>query len=163
MTDQDTTIAALEAWLSRPNVKAIVDGTTTELLRLFAQTPERASMAMPIPQAPDLPEVAKSFRLFALRPKANYPFERHPNSHQWVRSLQGQGTIELKQTSGDSLFHRLSASEQLLKRWSSVSGNTWHRPQAAGEEVWLVATFHSAANVMDEYEDVSKTAREEEL
>ena len=157
MTDQDTTIAALEAWLSRPNVKAIVDVTTTELLRLFAQTPDRASMAMPIPQVPELPEAVKSFRQFALRPKANYPFERHPNSHQWVRSLRGQGTIEIKQTSGDSLFHHLSASEQPLKQWSSLPANTWHRPQATGEEVWLVATFHSAANVMDEYEDESQT------
>ena len=155
MAEQETAISALEAWLSQPQVKALVDSASTELLQDFAQTPDRISMAMPIEQISNLPEAAKSFRLFALRPKSNYPFERHSNSHQWVRSLQGQGTIEIKQSSGDSIFHHLSEKEPLLKKWSSLPADTWHRPQATGEDVWLVATFHSAENVMDEYDNES--------
>jgi hypothetical protein len=155
MTDHDTSIAALEVWLSLSHVKTMVDRAAKELLQDFAQYPDRISMAMPVPKAPNLPESAKSFRLFVLRPNAKYPFERHSNSHQWVRSLQGQGTIEIKQPSGDSIFHHLSDGEPPLRRWSSLPADTWHRPRATGEDVWLVATFHSAANVMDEYENES--------
>jgi hypothetical protein len=161
MTDQDTSIAALEAWLSLAHVKAMVDKAALALLRDFSQTPNRISMAMPLPQAPNLPGAAKSFRLFALRPDSGYPFERHSNSHQWVCSLRGQGTIEIKEKSGSVLFHHLSAGEPPSERWSSLPAGTWHRPRATGEAVWLVATFHSPADFMDEYENESQTVKEE--
>ena len=155
MKDRDTSIKALETWLSLPLVKTMVDRAVTDILQDFSNTPDRISMAMPIPNTPDLPEAAKSFRLFVLRPRSKYPFERHSNSHQWVRSLKGQGSIEIKQSSGDTIFHHLSENEPRLKKWSSLPADTWHRPRATGEDVWLVATFHSAAEVKDEYENES--------
>jgi len=153
MSDSDTTVEALEKWLSRPDVAAMVDEKATGLLRRMEKKPESNAMASPLPGVRGLPDDVKSFRLFALRPAARYPFERHSNSRQWVRSLKGRGIIELRQTSGASLFHHLSTGDNAAQSWSSMPAGTWHKPQAAGNEIWLVATFHSSADVADEYEN----------
>jgi len=101
----------------------------------------------------DLPKMIRSARLFSLRAQTEFKTERHPNSLQRVVSLEGDGEIEVKDSSNPLVLSLVSgANLELSKRWASVERNIWHQPRA-GNSDWVVLTFHEATEkeLIDQY------------
>ena len=106
-------------------------------------------------------------RAFTIKAGQRAPHEEiHRNSIQRLVSFRGSGTVNCAQPGGvDRTFlPRQIASPDLVDSadisacWDVVPANTWHYPEARGEEPWCGVAFHSASAeaIEDEYIPCSK-------
>ena len=105
----------------------------------------------------DLPSCVRSCRVFVLRRNTEFKTERHPNSHQRVRSLRYAGKIRVfTDFDVNALTLQTDSGAAIVDRWVSLDANVWHQP-VAGDQNWPVLTFHSAdeSELIDEYADES--------
>lgn len=90
-----------------------------------------------------LPELYKSVRVFGIRREKEFPRERHLNSHQRVRSLEGEGEM-LVYFGNEAQSFRLSSAEglPLWDKWVSVPKSIWHRI-IGRSSIWVGMAFHT--------------------
>ena len=99
------------------------------------------------------PNGLQTLRIFALRPGIEYPKERHLNSTQWIKTISGEGQIEVWESGKEMELHRLKEGQTGVPAWSTVASKIWHRPVNTGTRTWVTAAFHSADKVEDEFEE----------
>ena len=97
---------------------------------------------------------ARCCRVSAYPPHASARVERHPNSHQRVLCLEGNGIIDVfEDVETTEVFSLPSKSTgPWEERWTSVVPNVWHQPRAC-RDMWIVVAFHTvlAGELIDEY------------
>src|SRR5947207_1120245 len=137
----------------RAEIYLIVDRVCTAL----SQKPEALMTWEPIPLdifRRKLPPEIRSGWIFVLRAGADTGAERHPNSHQRMMTLHGNGDMRVQALHGESSTGRaLSAwqsnvlvsepSAPLERRWISIPPNVWHRPVVGKDADWVVISFHT--------------------
>ena len=141
-----TTLRLLDELLCRAAIRAAIDPIAS---RVLAQLDADALAPLawePIPSglySGALPEFIRSSWVFALRGNSASGAERHPNSHQRVRSYRGVGDLQVF-VDGAWRSHVLSDNPHaaLLSRWASIPHNTWHQAVVTGPH-WAVVSFHT--------------------
>ena len=94
-----------------------------------------------------------SCRLSIFRAGTAYNRERHPNSTQFVFSLEGCGEIYVLEESGSWRVDRLGGVEngalETCGHWTPAG--IWHQPIPSKDHDWVVLAFHTATEVQDEF------------
>lgn len=127
----------------RKKIEPIISRVRAEL----ASKREALMAWEPIPlelfRAPLPPEIRSSW-VFVLRAGADTGAERHPNSHQRMRSIRGSGDLQTEEAGTWRSNHLVSDSNAPLEsRWISIPPNVWHRPVVGDKEDWVVVSFHT--------------------
>ncbi|MDP9196158.1 MAG: hypothetical protein M3O22_05240 [Pseudomonadota bacterium] len=149
-------IRELDRFVADPAVTAFLSRAGQEVLALLEQNPAEAAVAVTVPLQ-DLPVAPPSFiqtlRMAAFRPGLEMERERHPNSFQFLYCIEGTGeTRVLRNGVWEADSYGSDRNEAFENRWHAVPDNTWHQSVATGSASWILATFHTAQNVQDEYE-----------
>ena len=94
-----------------------------------------------------------SCRLSIFRAGTAYNRERHPNSTQFIFSLEGSGEIHVLEESGSWRVDRLGGVDNgaLETRWHWIPAGIWHQPIPSKDHNWVVLAFHTEAEVQDEF------------
>jgi hypothetical protein len=93
-----------------------------------------------------LPAEIRSSWVFLLRQGCVSGAERHPNSHQRVRSWRNKGDFQVWiQDRWASHFLENSFDLPLQRQWASIPVNVWHQAVVSPGEHWIVLSFHTAA------------------
>ncbi len=94
-----------------------------------------------------------SCRLSLFRAGTAYKRERHPNSAQFLFSLEGSGEIHVLEESGSWRVDRLGEVENgtLETRRHWIPAGIWHQPISSQDHNWVLLAFHTAAEVQDEF------------
>ena len=101
-------------------------------------------------------------RVFTIRAGARAPHkEIHRNSIQRLVSFRGAGAIHSAHPGSDDQSYRplpiynpaQMDAPAISVCWDVVPENTWHFPEARGNEQWFGVVFHgaSAETIVDEY------------
>ena len=93
-----------------------------------------------------LPAEIRSSWVFLLREESVSGAERHPNSHQRVRSWRGKGDFQVwmeDQWETHLLDNRFDVP--LERQWASIPVNVWHQAVVSPGQHWIVLSFHTAA------------------
>ena len=148
-TEERSRLESIETVLRSENVREqirlIVERVRAELARK-----KEALMAWePIPLTAfgrALPAGIRSAWVFVLRAGADTGPERHPNSHQRMMSLEGNGDLQTGEP-GQWQSNVLVSNPEvpLERRWISIPPNVWHRPVVSVDADWAVVSFHTVA------------------
>ena len=127
----------------REQIRSIVERVRAEL----ARTKEALMAWEPIPLTAfgsALPPEIRSAWVFVLRAGADTGAERHPNSHQRMMSLEGNGDLQTGEP-GEWQSNVLVSNQEvpLERRWISIPPNVWHRPVVGVGADWAVVSFHT--------------------
>ncbi len=142
----------------REQIRPIVERVRAELGR----KKEALMTWEPIPLAAfgrALPPEIRSAWIFILRAGADTGPERHPNSHQRMMSLEGNGDLQTGEPGQWQSNVLVSKPEVPLEcRWISIPPNVWHRPVVGVDADWAVVSFHSvvADELIEERPDGSR-------
>jgi len=147
----------LERLLHEPGIKAGLEEKAEELRKILRQNPEQVSATKTVGLelfGDRLPAEIKLCRVFLLRVGAKAKVERHTNSIQRLYSLEGAGSILIRE--GQNWRSQEMSSKpatRLEERWSWVGANVWHQPAAVRED-WVTVAFHTAGSdeIVDEYQ-----------
>ncbi len=94
-----------------------------------------------------------SCRLSIFRAGMAYNRERHPNSIQFLFSLEGSGEIHVLEESGswrvDCVGGVEDGASETRRHW--IPAGIWHQPIPSKDHQWVVLAFHTAAEVQDEF------------
>ncbi len=101
-----------------------------------------------------IPNQVGSIRVAAFLPNAITKIERHPNSIQYLYSLQGYGKTKVwRNGQWETDFYGTNTKNQSLEgHWHFVAKNSWHQSLASGNIPWVLVAIHTASNVIDEYQ-----------
>ena len=108
-----------------------------------------------------LPPEIRSAWVFVLRAGADTGAERHPNSHQRMRSFEGSGDLQTGEPGKWQSNVLVSDPDAPLEqRWVSIPTNVWHRPVIDAAADWAVVSFHTvpAEELIEERPDNSRDA-----
>ena len=93
-----------------------------------------------------LPEEIRSSWVFLLREGAASGAERHPNSHQRVRSWMNEGDFQVRmQDYWESHLLENRFDVPVQQQWASIPRNVWHQAVVPPGKPWIVLSFHTAA------------------
>ncbi|MBI4881216.1 MAG: hypothetical protein HY812_16395 [Planctomycetes bacterium] len=83
--------------------------------------------------------------MFVIRARSAAGSERHPNSHQRMRSFNGAGDLQTFEA-GTWRRHPLRSRPggPILGSWVSVPPNTWHQAVTPAKD-WAGVSFQTAA------------------
>ena len=106
-------------------------------------------------------------RLFTIKAAGRAPHEEiHRNSIQRLVSFRGEGVINCARTGETERTytrHQIASpdkvgTDDIVDCWDVVPENTWHFPEALGNEQWFGVAFHSAPAdaIIDEYVPITK-------
>ena len=98
-----------------------------------------------------VPEIG-SARLVAIRDGFDSGIESHPNSTQYLFSLEGSGETHVK-TSDGWRIDNYGIGSRIEDRFHVVFPGVWHKSTAAHGD-WVVIAFHTAEKVIDDYDFV---------
>jgi len=101
-----------------------------------------------------IPDQIGSVRVAAFLPNAITKIERHPNSIQYLFSMQGYGKTKVwRNGQWETDFYGANTKNlSLEKYWHFVGKNTWHQSIASGNIPWVLVAIHTALDVIDEYQ-----------
>jgi len=94
-----------------------------------------------------LPQSIRSSWVFLLREGSNSGAERHPNSHQRVRSWRRTGDFQIwldNRWKSHVLLDDFNAP--IEDQWGSIPVNVWHQAVVAPGQHWIVVSFHTATS-----------------
>jgi hypothetical protein len=92
-----------------------------------------------------LPQSIRSSWVFLLKEGSSSGAERHPNSHQRVRSWRRMGDFQIWME--DHWQSHILVDDfhgQVEDRWESIPVNVWHQAVVSPGEHWIVVSFHTA-------------------
>jgi hypothetical protein len=102
---------------------------------------------------PPLPAGVAFCRVAAMRPGVEFKRERHDNSNQFLYSIRGSGETRVLRA-GEWVADTYGTGTPTLEtRWHVAPKDFWHQSVAHGSDPWVLAAFHSASKVNDEYMD----------
>ncbi len=139
-------LSQLDVLVNSPPIRQrllhVADQVTQKLHQQSADTMAWESLPLEI-YSNALPPLVLSSWVFVLRAGATTGAERHPNSHQRVISLRGNGDL---QTGGPQHWQsQLLVSDDsadLLRRWATIPPNVWHQAVVPSQD-WAVVSFHT--------------------
>ncbi len=141
-------LETLERALARAGVRPELERVAKRVAAALAERPARDLLAWEaVPLAlfgPGLPEAVRSSWVFVIRARSETGPERHPNSHQRMRSFRGAGDLQTLE-GGAWRRHPLRSRPggPILESWVSVPPNTWHQAVAPAKD-WVVVSFQTA-------------------
>lgn len=147
-------IDSLNIFLGQPSIRELMKAAQSYVLTEINTDVaiEVATFPFALESIEDLlPKEIGSCRVSAMRKGTQCRRERHPNADQYVVSLQGRGEIWVLET--DSWRKDIVTSHSLEARLHYVPAGTWHQPTASQGGDWVVAAFHTAIDVEDNYMD----------
>jgi hypothetical protein len=146
MTETDI-LNALDAAVDSPAIARHV-ANALPALELRLRLDRDASMSWePIPletfDKPLPPEIRSSW-IFVLRKGTTTGAERHPNSHQRMRSYRGSADFP-EIHDGEWQSHPLTSdrTRPISERWATIPPSTWHQGIVGPDENWVVVSFHT--------------------
>lgn len=148
-------IALLDRFFRRPETLELLQKTSKPLVSNVSETSPYAVVPLPLETFGDsLPDQVGSIRVAAFYPNASTRIERHPNSTQFLFSLEGFGETQvLRNGKWESDTYGTSVEQVSLEAsWHLVEQNVWHRSMGQGSIPWVLVAIHTATLVVDEYE-----------
>ena len=148
----------LDQHIQDKTVQSFIEDAIVEAESELKVEPEKLAASVQVPLkifGSHFPPSLKSCRVFVLRAGTEFKAERHPNSHQRVRSLKGSGQIRIFEEGGYYIVFLQSAlTASIQERWISVKDSIWHQP-IAGEKNWAMLAFHTVSenSLIDEYKN----------
>ena len=109
-----------------------------------------------------LPAVIRSSWVFLLREGCASGAERHPNSHQRVRSWRGNGDFQIWNENGWQSNFLVNGFDATVERqWASIRENVWHQAVVPPGNHWIVVSFHTdtADEIIEERPDENDTSQ----
>ena len=144
-------IESLIRLLADPNMSALMRSALSKAHAALKMDPMR-KVAMetldPIAIRQIVPEIG-SARIAAIRDGFDSGIESHPNSTQYLFSLEGSGATHVK-TSDGWRIDTYGIGDRIEDRFHVVPPGVWHKSAAAHGD-WTVIAFHSAEKVIDDY------------
>ena len=140
-------LTALDAAVDSPAIARHVANALPTLELRLRLDPDASMSWEPIPldtfDKPLPPEIRSSW-IFVLRKGTTTGAERHPNSHQRMRSYRG-GADFPEVHDGEWQSHRLTSdrSRPIFERWATIPPSTWHQGIVDSDENWVVVSFHT--------------------
>jgi hypothetical protein len=141
-------LRSIDQILLEPSVAKEIDRIADEVEAKFSGTTEEALAWETIPleiYKGKLPESIRSSWVFLLKEGSNSGAERHPNSHQRVRSWRRTGDLQIwieDRWKSHILLNNFQAP--IEDQWASIPVNTWHQAVVAPGQHWIVVSFHTA-------------------
>jgi hypothetical protein len=154
--DARPVVAELNRFVTRPDVLATLRQAKADAEKQLMRNRDLsvAFVALdPLQFGSTSPDVIGSIRVVVARDGGGDSIERHSNSTQYLFALDGPVETHVHITDGwrvDRYGQRGSAD--LEDRWHVVPLGTWHRSVSPGARSWAVVAFHSAREVIDEYQ-----------
>jgi len=146
----------LSNFLESQEVKPAIQRAVGEIRATLSENDgsETASISITAEQLPgiEFPEFGQLIRVYGARAGNKGKVERHPNSFQSMKTVQGNAITRVFDAKGNYVDQITDAASDEMNKWSFVQENTWHQP-IAGNENWIAVTFHSspADSLIDEY------------
>lgn len=157
-------LTSINGILINPHVQAKIDEIADRVARKFTSSTEALAWeTVPLETyGTGLPAMIRSSWVFLLREGANSGAERHPNSHQRVRSWRGSGDFQVWRHDGwksHFLQNRLDAPVE--EQWATIETNVWHRAVVPPGRHWIVLSFHTASteDLMEETPEANDVDR----
>ena len=92
-----------------------------------------------------LPDQIRSSWIFLLKEGSNSGAERHPNSHQRVRSWRRTADFQIwMENHWQSHILLDDFYAKVEDHWASIPVNVWHQAVVAPGQHWIVVSFHTA-------------------
>ncbi len=150
--------------LQDPSVAPVIDRIADRVERNFSGADEALAWeTVPLEiYAGKLPESIRSSWVFLLREGASSGAERHPNSHQRVRSWRQTGDLQIWiDDRWESHVLQPDFRALIEHQWASIPVNFWHQAVVAAGEHWIVVSFHTAtaAELIEERPDPADAKR----
>lgn len=140
----------LDEMLRDEHVRSSVDPMVARVMRQLARNAQSVMAWEPVPlhvYGGTLPDDIRSSWVFVLRSETATGAERHPNSIQRMISYRGTGDLQTRKALQSAWRSNLLNSEptqRIERRCLSIPTNVWHQA-IAGDEHWVVVSFHTAA------------------
>jgi hypothetical protein len=157
-------LQAINLAIQNPSVIAQIDAIADRVERNFTSSREPLAWeSVPLALYGDsLPSEIRSSWVFLLREGSASGAERHPNSHQRVRSWRRSGDFQVR--IGDrweSHFLENNFDVPLERQWASIPVNVWHQAVVGPVGHWIVLSFHTAAaeDLIEERPDALESGR----
>ncbi len=135
--------------LQDPRVISMIDETADRIEQKFQASGELLAWE-PVPleaYGHSLPEIIRSSWVFLLREGSASGAERHPNSHQRVRSWRRTGDLQVWiEDHWESHILRDRFDVPMEEQWASIPINFWHQAVVSPGEHWIVVSFHTACS-----------------
>ncbi len=157
-------LRAIERILQDPSVSAQIDRIADRVVDEFKRSQDPLAWeTIPLEIYENkLPELIRSSWVFLLKEGSNSGAERHPNSHQRVRSWRRTGDLQIW-TEDRWQSHVLldQFHGRIEDHWASIPVNIWHRAVVGPGEHWIVVSFHTAtaAELIEERPDPADAKR----
>ena len=162
MNDQEKhVLKRLNHLLRQPHVTQQIDAIADRVEQNFAESNDGLAWeTVPLEiYGKDLPEFIRSSWVFILRKGSASGAERHPNSHQRVRSWRRGGDFQVR-TGDEWESHDLKNDFDLPieQQWASIPVNTWHQAVVPSTGHWVVVSFHTvdAEELIEEREEATE-------
>lgn len=144
-----------------PAVRSAIDEAVARIQDWLTQHPAELFgwQTIPVSLFENLPPVIRSAWIFVIQPDLPPEKHRHPNSHQFTASYQGNGDLQTWHEDGwQANYLQSELSEPAPKRWVSIPPGTWHRPIVSA--YWTVVSFHTAteSELIEETESAGRGA-----
>jgi hypothetical protein len=148
-----STCQRLQRYVEDPSVQRNLEAAAKSAAQQLVDDPKLAAGVSPLDfsSLPPLPDGVASCRVAAMRPGLEFKRERHDNSEQFLFSISGSG--ETRVLRGDTWEADIYGTGEpaLDSRWHATPRNAWHQSVAHGSDPWILAAFHTATKVHDEY------------
>jgi hypothetical protein len=126
-----------------------IDSIADRLIQRVAQNNDSIAWeTVPMELYPSelLPREIRSSWVFLLREGCASGAERHPNSHQRVRSWKNAGDFQIwNQDHWESHHLKNGFDSPVEEQWASIPVNVWHQAVVPPGNHWIVVSFHTAA------------------
>ena len=139
---------SIDQILQDPSVAATIDRIADRVEQEFTKSTDLLAWeSIPLEiYGNKLPGMIRSSWVFLLKEGSSSGAERHPNSHQRVRSWRRRGDLQIWLEDRWKSHVLLDDFHAPIKdRWASIPVNIWHQAVVTDGEHWVVVSFHTAA------------------
>jgi hypothetical protein len=149
-------IEALNRFAARPDVLAVLRRAQADAMKELQRDPNLAASFISLDLASPgftAPDGIGSVRVVVTRDADGDAVERHANSIQYLFALDGPVETHVMTENGWRVDrYGLGDAAVLEDRWHVVPLGLWHKTVAPGASNWGIVAFHSAREVIDEYQ-----------
>ncbi|NAS29992.1 hypothetical protein GTQ40_03315 [Flavobacteriaceae bacterium R38] len=147
-------VVELDNFFSNPSIFKKLTTISKELLpEISAEQPYAVRDVSTREFGENLPGEVGSIRVAVFFPNEETKIERHPNSTQFLFSIDGSGeTRVLRDQKWEKDVYGENYEASLDSRWHYVEKNAWHQSVAVGNKPWTLVAIHTATDVQDEYQ-----------
>ena len=147
-------VLTLDAFASRTDVKAKLNQAREDVLRkLLADTFQHSSaFGIDLAEFENIPNFLGTLRVAGFRAGFEAQNEVHPNSDQFTLTLAGRGRTIVEVENGFRTDrYGVGYGDSLHSKWHFAPREQFHQHIAGESEIWIVAAFHTAHEVITNY------------